>query len=88
MQTCFIKLMQINCLHTNLMITQFKRKIKRFFSILFIIYSLRNSKFEISQKYLNNNFEKKFIVFFSSFANAFIMFVRKKKRKFTTVLKL
>ena len=40
-------------------------------------YNLFITKFEILWKYLNNNFKKKFIVFFSSFANAFIMFVKK-----------
>ena len=53
------------------------------------IYNLFITKFEILRKCLNDNFKKKFIVFFSSSANAFIMFVKKKQkftimRKFTT----
>ena len=59
---------------------------KIFFSILFIIY-LFITKFETFRKYLNDNFNKKFIVFFSSPADKFILFV-KKKRKFTIVRKL
>ena len=51
------------------------------------IYKLFITKFEIFRKYLNDNFKKKLIVFFSSFVNAFIMFV-KKKRKSTIVRKL
>ena len=42
------------------------------------IYNLFITNFETLRKYLNDNFKKKFIVFFSSFANAFIMFVKKK----------
>ena len=42
------------------------------------IYILFITKLQNYRKYLNNNLKKKFIVFFSSFANAFIMFVKKK----------
>ena len=73
---CSIKLMQINCLNTNLMITQFKRRIKKFFNFF---YNLFITKFENFRKYLNDNFKKEFIVFFLSFANAFIMFVKKEE---------
>ena len=66
------------------MITQSKRKIIFFFDF---IYNLFITKFKIFRKYLNDNFKKKFIVFSSSFTDAFIMFV-KKKRKFTIVRKL
>ena len=51
------------------------------------VYNLFIKKSETFRKYLNNNFKKRVIVFFSSFTNAFIMFV-KKKRKFTIVSKL
>ena len=42
------------------------------------IYNLFITKLETFRKYLNYNFKKKFIVFFSSSADAFIMFVKKK----------
>ena len=44
-QMCSINLMQINCLNIDLMITQSKRKIQFFLSILFIICLLRNVTF-------------------------------------------
>ena len=50
----------------------------RIFVFLFdFIYSLFITKLETLKKYLNNNV-KKFIVFFSLFTNAFIMFITKK----------
>ena len=73
-QICSMKLIQMNYLNTNFMITQSKRKINSpFFGF---IYNLFLTKFETFRKYLNDNFNIKFIVFFSSFTNAFIMFVK------------
>ena len=48
----------------------------RIFSFDFV-YDLFITKFEAFRKYLNDNFKRKSIVFFSSFADAFIMFVKK-----------
>ena len=69
-----MKLIQINRLNTNFIITQSKRKIIFFFDF---IYNLFITKHDIHKKYLNGNFQKEFIVFFSLFKNAFIMFVKK-----------
>ena len=67
--------MQTNSLNTNLMITHLKRKTIFFFDS---IYNLFITKIETLRKYLNDNFKKEFILFFSSFADAFMMFVKKK----------
>ena len=42
------------------------------------IYNLFITKFETFRKYLNDNYKNKCIVFFSLFADTFIMFVKKK----------
>ena len=51
----------------------------KIFSLDFI-YNLFITKFEILRKYLNNNLKNEFIVFSSSFADAFIMFVQKRTK--------
>ena len=44
------------------------------------IYNLFITKLAAFRNYLNDNFKKKVIVLFSSFADAFIMFVKKKPK--------
>ena len=56
------------------MITQSKQN--KILSFDFI-YNLYITKFKIFRSYLNDNFKEEVIVFFSSFANVFIMFVKK-----------
>ena len=56
----------MNCLNTDFIITQSKRKGNFFFDF---IYKLFITKLEIIRKYLDDNFKGEFIVFFSSFSN-------------------
>ena len=65
----------MNCLNTNLTITQSKQK--KICSFNFT-YNLFVTKIEAFKKYQNDNLKKEFIQFSWFFADAFIMFVKVK----------